>query len=182
MIPALETPSLLLKPLDADDAAATQELFPHWEIVKYLAAKVPWPYPPDGARRFYLDVAQPAMARGEAWHWSLRLKEHPGRLIGCINLQLGEDDNRGFWLALPYHGRGLMTEACEAVTDFWFDRLGFPRLRVPKAAANRSSRRISQKLGMRLVAAGEKDFVAGRLPSEIWEITAPEWRVVRAGR
>jgi ribosomal-protein-alanine N-acetyltransferase len=28
---------------------------------------------------------------------------------------------------------------------------------------------------MRLVGMAEKDYVCGRLPSEIWEITAEEW-------
>ncbi len=69
-----------------------------------------------------------------------------------------------------------MTEACEAVTDFWFNTLGFPVLRAPKAVGNAASRRISEKQGMRLVAVEDRDYVSGRLPSEIWEITAEEWR------
>jgi RimJ/RimL family protein N-acetyltransferase len=68
-----------------------------------------------------------------------------------------------------------MTEACEAVTDFWFNTLKFPVLRAPKAVANTASRRISEESGMRLVAREEREYVSGRLPSEIWEITAEEW-------
>jgi ribosomal-protein-alanine N-acetyltransferase len=48
-IPALETARLLLRPLQLDDAEQVQILFPHWEIVRYLASRMPWPYPPDGA-------------------------------------------------------------------------------------------------------------------------------------
>jgi RimJ/RimL family protein N-acetyltransferase len=73
-----------------------------------------------------------------------------------------------------------MTEAVIAANDFWFDILGFGRLRVPKAVANAASRRISEKTGMRIVATEERDFVCGRLPSEIWEITADEWHAFRA--
>jgi RimJ/RimL family protein N-acetyltransferase len=69
-----------------------------------------------------------------------------------------------------------MTEACQAVTDFWFDTLNFPVLRAPKAVANVASRRISEKQGMRLIATEDRDYVSGRFPSEIWEITAQEWR------
>jgi RimJ/RimL family protein N-acetyltransferase len=47
---------------------------------------------------------------------------------------------------------------------------------------NTTSRRISEKQGMRLVGFGEKDYVSGRLPSEIWEITADEWRAWKARR
>ena len=116
------------------------------------------------------------MERGEHWTWTIRLKEHPDQLIGSISLMRGEQENRGFWLGLPWHGQGLMTEASDAVTDFWFDTLKFPVLRVPKAIANTASRRISEKQGMRMIATVERDYVSGRLPAEIWEITAEEWR------
>jgi RimJ/RimL family protein N-acetyltransferase len=69
-----------------------------------------------------------------------------------------------------------MTEAADAATDYWLDTLGFPVLRVPKAVANAASRRISEKQGMRVVAVEERDYVGGRFPTEIWEITAAEWR------
>jgi [ribosomal protein S5]-alanine N-acetyltransferase len=62
----LETERLLLRPLEVADAPAAQALFPRWEIVRYLAAVVPWPYPSDGALTFYRDVALPAMERGSA--------------------------------------------------------------------------------------------------------------------
>ena len=68
-----------------------------------------------------------------------------------------------------------MSEACEMVTDFWFNVLAFSVLRVPKAISNVASRRISEKQGMRVIATVERDYVAGRFPTEIWEITAEEW-------
>lgn len=68
-----------------------------------------------------------------------------------------------------------MTEACEAATDFWFNNLKFPVLRAPKAVANVASRRISEKSSMRMSPWEERDHVSGRLPPEIWEITAEEW-------
>lgn len=180
MTHALETSRLLLRPLELADAAQAQVLFPQWEIVRYLNARVPWPYPRDGALTFYRDVALPAIERGEAWHWTLRLKSDPGRLIGNISLARAESKNRGFWLGLPWQGQGLMSEACDIVTDYWFHALEFPVLRVPKAIANTASRRISEKQGMRVVATVERDYVSGRLLTEIWEITAEEWNQHRS--
>jgi [ribosomal protein S5]-alanine N-acetyltransferase len=173
--PLLETPRLILRPLELADAEQTQKLFPQWEIVRYLANQVPWPYPPDGAYSHYRDVLLPAMERGELWAWTLRLKSAPEQLIGGIRLMRGESNNRGFWLGLPWHGQGLMSEACEAVTEFWFNVLKFPVLRAPKAAENIASRRISEKSGMRIIATEQRDYVSGRLLTEIWEITAEEW-------
>ena len=131
MPPTLYTPRLILRPLELRDAEQTQKLFPHWEIVRYLSARVPWPYPPDGVYTFYRDLALPAMERGLEWHWTLRPKTNSDQMIGSISLMKGEDKNRGFWLGLPWHRQGYMSEACEAVTKFWFDVLWFTVLRSP---------------------------------------------------
>lgn len=177
----LATPRLELHPLELADAEPAQRLFPHWEIVQFLANRVPWPYPDDGALTYYRDDALPAIARGDEWHWSLRLKNDPAQFIGAISLMNG-DNNRGFWLGLPWHRQGLMSDAVDAVTDYWFDELGFPVLRAPKAVVNIASRRISEKSGMRVVAVEERDYVAGRFQTELWEITAEEWRAHRRKR
>jgi [ribosomal protein S5]-alanine N-acetyltransferase len=176
MIPTLQTPRLILRPLELADAKQVQALFPKWEIVRYLRAHVPWPYPPDGAYQYYRNVALPAMERGDEWHWMLTLRNDPSQVTGSIALMKDREENRGFWLGLPWQGQGFMTEACEVVTDYWFNTLKLPVLRVPKAVANTASRRISERQGMRVVSVGERDYVCGRLSTERWEITAEEWR------
>ena len=170
------TSRLLLRPIAVADAEQIQNLFPQPEIVRYLLNRVPWPYPADGAISFIRDMAIPQMEHDEAWHWTMRLAIDPEQIIGSISLARGEYDNRGFWMGIPWQGRGLMSEACVWVNDFWFEKLGFKVLRVAKAVGNTTSRRISEKQGMRLVGMMERDYVVGRLSSEIWEITADEWR------
>jgi len=179
MLAQLTTERLILRPLQLSDADQAQRLFPQWEIVKYLNAKVPWPFPADGVLTFYRDVSFPAIERGDEWHWTLRLKNAPDELIGAISLHRGDQINRGFWLSQPWQGKGLMTEAVCATNDFWFDVLGFDVLRAPKAAENIASRRISEKTGMRIVATCESEYVCGRLLTEMWEITADEWHAKR---
>lgn len=178
-IPTLYTERLILRPLVLEDAEGVQQQFAHWQVVRYLNALVPWPYPADGARSYLENVALPAMARGEEWHWSIRLKSAPEGLIGNVSLMDEVDNNRGFWLAPQWQGQGLMAEASAAVTEYWFEVLGRPLMRVPKAAPNLASRRISERTGMRLVRTDEGRFVAGRFAKEIWEITREEWLEIR---
>jgi RimJ/RimL family protein N-acetyltransferase len=180
MMSTAKTERLLLRPIALEDAEQIQIIFPHWQIVRYLLKRVPWPYPPDGARHFIQQIALPDIASGVAWTWTLRLKSAPGQIIGTLELRKGED-NRGFWLGLPWQGRGLMLEACAWANDYWFDTLGFPILRVSKAIANESSRRISLRQGMRLVGTSERDYVSGRLRSETYELTAQEWHAHNHG-
>jgi RimJ/RimL family protein N-acetyltransferase len=176
MVPEGHTERLLLPPLSLEDAPQIQRLFPRWQIVKYLAARVPWPYPPDGAEQFIRNAALPQMESGQAWHWTLRLVSAPGAIIGFISLVLGEDENRGFWLDPAHRGHGYMAEACAWANDFWFHTLGQRVLRAPKAVANRASRRLSERMGMHVIRLDMRDYVSGRLPSEIWEITAEDWQ------
>jgi ribosomal-protein-alanine N-acetyltransferase len=178
MLPTLETERLILQPLELADAEQVQPLFAQWDVVKFLNSKVPWPFPSDGVYRYYRDVALPAMERGDEWHWTLRLKASPSEVIGAIGL-FRVDVHRGFWLGLPWHGQGLMTEAAFAVTGFWFDELDMPVLRTAKAVENTSSRRISARMGMRVVETKESEYVSGTYLTEVWEITAEEWNRMR---
>jgi RimJ/RimL family protein N-acetyltransferase len=175
----LETERLWLEPLTLADAPAIQAVFPVWEVVRWLANVVPWPYPDDGAETFVSQVALPAMAAGTAWHWSIRRKAEPDRLIGVVSLTDRPEDNRGFWIDPAWQGRGFATEASAAATDYWFDVLGKPMLRVPKAVANPASRRISEKQGMRVARRLELPLVSGVEAAELWEIDAETWREIR---
>jgi [ribosomal protein S5]-alanine N-acetyltransferase len=175
--PTLETPRLILRPLELADADEVQLIFPQWEIVRHLNTRVPWPFPPDGVRTYYLDSALPAIERGEQWHWMLHLNSDPERrIIGSISLVLPNPVNRGFWIALPWQRQGLMTEAVQAVNRFWFEELKQPVLRTKKACENLASRAISVREGMRCTAQTEDDYVSGRLSTEHWELTAEDWR------
>ncbi len=60
MIAPLETARLELRPLELADAEQVQKLFSNWDI-KYLANRVPWPFPDDGALIYYRDDALPAI-------------------------------------------------------------------------------------------------------------------------
>lgn len=74
----------------------------------------------------FREIALPAKERGDVWYWTIRLKALLAELIGIISLRKSEQEHRGFWLDPRWHGSGYMTEACDAVTDFWFDVLNFP--------------------------------------------------------
>lgn len=138
-------------------------------------------YPADGAEIFVRDIALPAMEAGREWHWSIRPMRSPNQLIGVVSLMDKPDNNRGFWIASDWQGKGLAMEASAAVTGFWFETLGRSLLRAPKPAVNEPSRRISERTGMRLVRTVEGHYVSGRHLTEIWEITKDEWRARSQG-
>lgn len=175
--PVLHTPRLVLRALRSKDAPVIQRRFPRWEVVRWLDAKIPWPYPPDGASTFVASCLQ-EMAHGDKSHWAIVPKTGPADLIGIIGLWPDDGinrDQRGFWLDPEFQGRGLMTEAADRVTDYAFRALGWPHLWLSNAQGNTASRRIKEKQGARLVDLRICKFVGGETSQMIWRLSRDDW-------
>ncbi|OAB53953.1 GNAT family N-acetyltransferase [Pseudomonas thivervalensis] len=179
-IPTFQTRRLILIPLELRDAPAIQRLFPHWEVVRYLGCRVPWPYPGDGSQTYVRDHALPAVAAGREWHWMIRIAEDPTQIIGSIHLYDEPGNNRGFWLAPQWQGQGYMSEACEVINAYWFETLERPVMQVSKAVGNLASRRVSEREGMRMIGTQQGEFVCGPLLKEVWEMTREAWLKAKA--
>lgn len=176
--PRLETERLILRPLALSDAPAIQRHFDNWNIIRHLAAVVPWPYPADGAETFVRSQLDKISAGEEIHHWVLVPRDGDGEAIGNIDFRPhadGAKGNRGFWLAEPYWGLGLMTEAITAVNDFAFLTLGLDHFYVCNAATNEASRRVKQKTGAEFIGFIELAHHGGQLKSERWIVRREDW-------
>jgi len=175
--PVLQTPRLVLRPVRSKDAPVIQRRFPKWEIVRWLDAKIPWPYPSDGAAA-YVAACLEDMARGEKFHWAIIPKSGPADLIGIIDLWPDDGisrSQRGFWLDPEFQGKGLMTEAAERVTEYALCELGWPHLWLTNAQDNHPSRRIKERQGARLVDLMIGEHVGGRGPRMVWLLSREDW-------
>ncbi len=180
--PLLETPRLILRPIRADDAPAVQRRFPQWEIVRFLSAHVPWPYPPDGAAENMVDCLT-ELERREKFHWAITLKGGDDELIGRIGLwaETGERDQRGFWLDPEFWGQGLMTEAADRVSEYAFNELDWPQLYLCNAEANLGSHRVKEKQGARIIDRVPARYVSGEGMRVVWVLEREGW-LARQGR
>jgi len=175
--PVLKTPRLILRPVRTKDAPVIQRRFPKWEIVRWLDAKVPWPYPADGAAAFVAACLE-EMTRGEKSHWAIIPRSGPADLIGLINLWPDDgtsNGQRGFWLDPGFQGRGLMTEAADRVTDYAFRDLGWPTLCLTNAQGNQASRRIKEKQGAQLIDLRIAHCVSGQVTQMVWQLLREDW-------
>jgi ribosomal-protein-alanine N-acetyltransferase len=86
-----------------------------------------------------------------------------GRYIGRCGLYplRGPDDivipgaaNLAYYLARPYWGQGLATEAARAFVDYGFSRLGLARIEAGMNTRHVASVRIVEKLGFTRIASG----------------------------
>jgi RimJ/RimL family protein N-acetyltransferase len=175
--PVLATQRLALRPLSAQDVPAIQRRFPRWEIVRYLDAKVPWPYPADGAARYVANCLA-SMARGDRSHWAIVPRRGPQEAIGLIGLKPDDGvcfSQCGFWIDPEFQGRGLMREALDKVTHYAFDDLDWPHLWSTNAQENHPSRRIKEQQGARLVDLVIGRHVGGETTHMVWLLTRESW-------
>jgi ribosomal-protein-alanine N-acetyltransferase len=175
-IPILETPRLRLRPLRLSDAPQSQRLFPHWEILQFMSAAIPWPYPDDGARQ-HIESVLPKIAAGQEYDWAITLKSaNDDLLIGIISLYPDGEDNRGFWLGRAYQNQGLMKEAMSAVNDFAFGELEMPHLTLNNAEPNKASHRLKEISGAKIVEINDGvPYVGGRFRQIRWRLTREDW-------
>ncbi|MCB0334676.1 MAG: GNAT family N-acetyltransferase [Bdellovibrionales bacterium] len=175
-IPTFRTERLLLRPVEESDAVEYERHFVDYEVIRHLAAPIPWPYPKSGSIDFIRSEVLPHQGLTK-WFWAINLKEQPDKLIGMIELlREASPTNRGFWLGKAHWGKGYMTEALEPITDFAFGPLGFERLVFGNAVGNNRSRRIKEKTGAIFVKKVPAQYMDPTFThKEIFELTKEAW-------
>ena len=160
----LRTERLVLSVPRIDDAESSTALLQD-PLMATTLATLPWPYTLDHAHDYLTRMVPEGWATGEAHTWAIRESDDAPQ-IGNISWRPGRGDV-GFWLGVPYRGRGYMTEALRAVVDHVFaadpelERIGWEAV-----AGNTASARVARAAGFRFdgVRPVEVEFRDGTYP------------------
>ena len=136
-----------IEPYGVEHAPAFQVLAADPRIA--ATTLVPHPYPPDGAVEHAHRVAE-ARQRREAFSFAvLRDSDVVG---SCSLLHLdwaAREGEIGYWIGVPYWGRGYATAAVRLVSGYGFEALGLRRIVAEVLAVNRASARVLEAAGYR---------------------------------
>ena len=89
-------------------------------------------------------------------------------VIGCITLKFGKDTDLtdkndecevGYWLGVPYWGKGYMTEAVKEVLRYAFEDLVIKKVWAGYYDGNLRSKRVQEKCGFKYHHTTEDVFV-----------------------
>jgi RimJ/RimL family protein N-acetyltransferase len=182
----IETERLLLRPFDAGDEAAFAAMHGREDVTRYLYF---------GARS--ADEAREVLARkaagtrldeeGDALELAAVLRDD-GTLVGDLSLfyrsKLHRQAEVGYLFHPDFHGRGLATEATEAMLRIAFESAGFHRVYGRLDGRNAASARVLEKAGMRREAhLVENEWVKGEWTDEvIYAVLDREWLTARGRR
>ena len=131
-----------------------------------LRDRFPYPYTEEHARG-WTDVAS---QEDPLVHFAIAVG---GDAVGGIGLQLQPDVFRrsaeiGYWLGEPYWGRGIMTDAVSAVTDYAITSLGLCRVFAGVFDPNPASARVLEKAGyVREARLRRSVFKDGRMRDQL---------------
>src|ERR1700674_3840027 len=145
----LRTARLLLRSFERGDIPAIVRLAGVREIAA-MTLHIPHPYDSAEAEDF-LERMDAECRQGNVAVFAVTLSSS-GELCGACGLHVASEQPRaelGYWIGVPYWGRGLATEAAHAVAEFGFDTLRLHRIHASHFAGNRASGRVLEKIGMR---------------------------------
>jgi ribosomal-protein-alanine N-acetyltransferase len=154
---ALETERLVLRlPSEAD--------IPHvFSATRYLGFNdgMLWD-PPDHPDEISASLLrnQQAWENGEAFGFSVYDKTS-GQFLGRISIRPADQEKRwniGFWTHPEQQGRGIMSEAVDAILAFGFQQLEAREIEACHAIWNKASERVLQKNGFQFERYIEQGF------------------------
>jgi ribosomal-protein-alanine N-acetyltransferase len=144
----LRTPRLLLRSFESVDVPAIVRLAGVNEIAA-TTLNIPHPYAENDARSF-LAKANEDFRGGLSVSFAISIL--PGReLCGAVGLHIADTHRRaelGYWIGVPFWGKGFATEAASASVAFGFETLHLHRIYAHHFSGNIASKRVLEKIGM----------------------------------
>lgn len=143
----LETPRLWLRwPRMADVPAIVR--YGGDEQIALKTSSIPHPYSATDAEKFVF-ACRAGNAAGSQIALAVTRKGRPAEVIGMIGVHESRQGHAfvGYWLARPFHGQGMMSEASAALIDMVFRAGDLTMLTARTLAENGASRRVLEKCG-----------------------------------
>ena len=144
----ITTERLLLRAYTSDDAPAMWRLINVREVA-LNTLRIPYPYPEGEAERWTASHDERVQRGDHAFAITMRETQE---LVGTVGLHLkAENDSAeiGYWIGIPFWGRGYATEAAGALMRYGFENFPLNRIFAMHFRRNPASGRVLHKIGMR---------------------------------
>jgi ribosomal-protein-alanine N-acetyltransferase len=145
----LRTARLLLRSFEGEDIPAIVRLAGAREIAA-TTVQIPYPYAEEDARSFLAKASEDFLA-GRCASFAISILPDL-EICGAVGLHIADAHRHaelGYWIGVPFWGKGYATEAASAVVAFGFEVLRLHRIYAHHFAGNTASQRVLEKIGMR---------------------------------
>jgi len=172
-IPTLETERLRIRAYRETDIPELLPLIGTKEVAA-TTLRIAHPYTEQDARAFLEFANEPDKL------WLAITLRIDGRQIGGIGLRIDEQHKHaelGYWLGVPYWGKGYATEAAREMLRYGFEILKLHRIFATHFKHNPTSGKILKKLGMRYEGCQREHLLKWGefVDSEMYGLLRHEW-------
>ena len=155
-----------LRPFRPADAASLAKQANNPNIARFMTDGFPHPFTLERAQGFIKVSTSIDPIR-------IRAIEMDGEIAGAIGIHPQEDimcknAELGYWLAEPFWGRGIMTEAIKQTIDYGFQNWDIDRIFARPFGSNIGSQRALEKAGFKLEAKFEKTIFKNGQYEDEW--------------
>ncbi|MEI7471311.1 MAG: GNAT family protein [Chitinophagaceae bacterium] len=145
-----------LRPWQQDDVSNLVEAANNQNIAVFMTNQFPHPYMEEDALKFI----EMASSRKPCSIFAIIVKGkavggiglHPQSDLYCKNMELG------YWLAEPFWGKGIVSEAVQQMVSYGFNNFDINRIFARPFGNNIASQKVLKKAGFKLEAFMEKAF------------------------
>lgn len=170
----LRTARLFLRPIEVRDAPIIARLAGDRRVAD-MTGRIPHPYSLVDALR-WIDEVKDAWSTGEKATFVIeRSSDH--QIVGVISISGESHAEVGYWIGVPYWGKGYATEALREIVRHAFMAHGVEDIEAGHFPDNPASGRVMEKVGMLLrgVEPGALRRAGGSHDKVIYGISAKAW-------
>lgn len=140
----------ILRPWKKDDLESLVENANNFNIAKNMTDGFPHPYTLEDGKKFI----EFAMSKNPPLIMAIEID---GKAVGGIGLHPQSDIQKkngelGYWLAEPFWGKGIVTEAIKAMVEYGFKHFEIERIFARPFGTNLASQKALEKTGFKLEA------------------------------
>lgn len=139
-----------LRPLVDSDLESLVKYANNYNIAKNLTGRFPHPYTEENGKQFiaFTKANNPS---------NILAIDVKGELVGSIGVHPQEDimcknAEMGYWLAEPFWGKGIVTEAVKKMVNYGFKNWDIDRIYARPFGSNVASQKVLEKAGFILEA------------------------------
>lgn len=165
-----------LEPIALAHAPAVQALASDPRIA--ATSNVPHPYPADGAVT-WIRYTTALRELGREMNFAMMNEAVLVGVCGVLNIEgTPKRGELGYWVGVPYWGRGYASAAARALVRLMFEEHGLDELYSSCLVRNPASARVLEKAGFRPVGYGTHPNTKWGAEDRfaLFELTRDEWR------
>lgn len=145
-----------LRPWELSDLTSLVKYANNPKIAGNMTDAFPSPYTEESGRAF-ISMAQKGVSA------YLMAIEVEGEAVGGIGIHRQSDIMRknaelGYWLAEPFWGKGITSQAVQKMVEYAFNTFDINRIYARPFGSNKASQRVLEKSGFTLEARIEKNI------------------------